>query len=88
VLEDGEISYPEEGTPQGGVVTPPTILRAAPFGQRREGFSLGNWAFCESWEMRKEPDSLTVPTEYASVRKESGSWLNDSALDHSGDSDR
>src|SRR5262249_132434 len=57
-------------------------------GQRREGFSLGNWAFCESWEMRKEPASLTVPTEYASVRKESGSWLNDSAIDHSGDSDR
>ena len=25
VLEDGEISYPEQGTPQGGVVTPPTI---------------------------------------------------------------
>ena len=27
VLEDGEISYPKEGSPQGGVVTPPTILR-------------------------------------------------------------
>src|ERR1043166_1504448 len=32
VLEDGEISYPEEGTPQGGVVTPPTIWQTAPFG--------------------------------------------------------
>jgi Reverse transcriptase (RNA-dependent DNA polymerase) len=27
VLEDGELTYPEAGTPQGGVVTPPTILR-------------------------------------------------------------
>ena len=27
VLEDGNLSFPEEGTPQGGVMTPPTMLR-------------------------------------------------------------
>jgi RNA-directed DNA polymerase len=27
VLEEGAISYPERGTPQGGVVTPPTMLQ-------------------------------------------------------------
>ena len=27
VLEDGNLSYPDEGTPQGGVITPPTILQ-------------------------------------------------------------
>ena len=27
VLEDGELTYPEAGTPQGGVITPPTMLR-------------------------------------------------------------
>ncbi|TMQ33069.1 MAG: transcription elongation factor GreAB, partial [Planctomycetota bacterium] len=27
VLEDGAIAVPEAGTPQGGVMTPPTILR-------------------------------------------------------------
>jgi RNA-directed DNA polymerase len=27
VLEDGELTYPEAGTPQGGVITPPTILQ-------------------------------------------------------------
>jgi RNA-directed DNA polymerase len=27
VMEDGSVSYPEAGTPQGGVVTPPTMLR-------------------------------------------------------------
>jgi len=27
VLEDGELTYPEAGTPQGGVLTPPTMLR-------------------------------------------------------------
>src|SRR5262249_12380048 len=32
VLEDGSVSYPEAGTPPGGVITPPTILRTAPFG--------------------------------------------------------
>jgi retron-type reverse transcriptase len=26
VLEDGTLSYPERGTPQGGVITPPTML--------------------------------------------------------------
>ena len=32
VLEDGDVSYPEAGTPQGGVITPPTIWQNAPFG--------------------------------------------------------
>ena len=27
VLEDGAVTYPEAGTPQGGVITPPTILQ-------------------------------------------------------------
>ena len=27
VLEEGAVTYPEAGTPQGGVVTPPTILQ-------------------------------------------------------------
>src|SRR5580693_9163317 len=42
VLEDGEISYPEEGTPQGGVVTPQTILQTAPDGavSKRAGVHL------------------------------------------------
>jgi group II intron reverse transcriptase/maturase len=29
VLEDGSVTFPEAGTPQGGVITPPTILRTA-----------------------------------------------------------
>src|ERR1700676_4228152 len=32
VLEDGTLTYPEAGTPQGGVITPPTILQNAPVG--------------------------------------------------------
>jgi group II intron reverse transcriptase/maturase len=32
VLEDGDLTYPEAGAPQGGVITPPTMLRSAPFG--------------------------------------------------------
>lgn len=32
VSEDGSISYPDAGSPQGGVVTPPTILQTAPGG--------------------------------------------------------
>ena len=32
VLEEGTVTYPDQGTPQGGVVTPPTILLTAPFG--------------------------------------------------------
>ena len=32
VLEDGCITLPETGTPQGGVITPPTILQNAPIG--------------------------------------------------------
>jgi group II intron reverse transcriptase/maturase len=27
VMEDGSVSYPDAGTPQGGVITPPTMLR-------------------------------------------------------------
>jgi retron-type reverse transcriptase len=27
VWEKGETSYPEKGTPQGGVITPPTMLQ-------------------------------------------------------------
>jgi RNA-directed DNA polymerase len=27
VMESGEVSRPERGTPQGGVVTPPTIMQ-------------------------------------------------------------
>jgi hypothetical protein len=27
VLEGEELTYPEAGTPQGGVITPPTMLR-------------------------------------------------------------
>ena len=27
VLEAGALSYPDKGTPQGGVITPPTILQ-------------------------------------------------------------
>ena len=27
VMEEGVISYPERGSPQGGVVTPPTMLQ-------------------------------------------------------------
>src|SRR5262249_27045837 len=79
---------PFRGGSQSGLLEQIGTLEPRPRRQRREGFCLGNWAYCESWEMRKEPASLTVPTEYASVRKESGSWLNDSAIDHSGDSDR
>jgi len=29
VMEDGNISHPDSGTPQGGVVTPPTILQTS-----------------------------------------------------------
>jgi RNA-directed DNA polymerase len=29
VLEAGAVTYPDQGTPQGGVITPPTILRTA-----------------------------------------------------------
>ena len=32
VLEQGCLTYPDSGTPQGGVITPPTMLRMAPFG--------------------------------------------------------
>ena len=32
VLEEGTVTYPDQGTPQGGVITPPTILLTAPFG--------------------------------------------------------
>ena len=27
VMEDGSISYPDAGSPQGGVITPPTMLQ-------------------------------------------------------------
>jgi retron-type reverse transcriptase len=27
VMENGSVSYPDAGSPQGGVVTPPTILQ-------------------------------------------------------------
>ena len=30
VMEDGGVSYPESGSPQGGVVTPQTILQTGP----------------------------------------------------------
>jgi hypothetical protein len=30
VLEDGCITHPEKGSPQGGVVTPPTMLQNRP----------------------------------------------------------
>ncbi len=30
VMEDGSVSYPDSGSPQGGVITPPTILQTAP----------------------------------------------------------
>jgi len=30
VLEEGKLTFPEAGTPQGGVVTPPTMLRNRP----------------------------------------------------------
>jgi hypothetical protein len=26
-MESGEVSHPDQGTPQGGVVTPPTMLQ-------------------------------------------------------------
>jgi hypothetical protein len=29
VLEDGAVWYPEAGTPQGGVATPPTMLQTS-----------------------------------------------------------
>jgi RNA-directed DNA polymerase len=32
VLEEGSVSYPEAGTPQGGVIAPPTIWQTAPCG--------------------------------------------------------
>ena len=32
VMEEGSVSYPEAGSPQGGVITPQTILQTAPFG--------------------------------------------------------
>src|SRR5689334_23963597 len=42
VMEDGSVSYPEAGTPQGGVVTPPTMLRQTPLGAslKRAGLHL------------------------------------------------
>jgi RNA-directed DNA polymerase len=30
VLEDGCVTHPESGSPQGGVVTPPTMLQNGP----------------------------------------------------------
>ena len=35
VMEDGSVSYPEAGSPQGGVVTPPTILQKWVYSLRR-----------------------------------------------------
>ena len=32
VLEEGRVHYPNEGTPQGGVITLPTMLQKAPTG--------------------------------------------------------
>src|SRR5438309_5682215 len=32
VLEEGILTYPEAGTPQGGEIAPPTILQNAPVG--------------------------------------------------------
>jgi len=32
VMEDGNVSYPTAGSPQGGEITPQTILQTAPFG--------------------------------------------------------
>jgi RNA-directed DNA polymerase len=32
VMEEGNVSYPESGSPQGGVITPQTILQTAHFG--------------------------------------------------------
>lgn len=29
VMEDGRVSYPEAGSPQGGVIAPPTILQTS-----------------------------------------------------------
>ena len=42
VLEEGVVTTPESGTPQGGVATPPTMLRMAPFGAclKRAGLHL------------------------------------------------
>jgi group II intron reverse transcriptase/maturase len=34
VLADGAVTHPEAGTPQGGVITPPTILRTWPFSRQ------------------------------------------------------
>ena len=31
VMEDGKVTYPEEGSPQGGVIAPQTILRKTGF---------------------------------------------------------
>jgi group II intron reverse transcriptase/maturase len=36
VFEGGCITYPEDGSPQGGVITPPTMLHNAPFGAIRK----------------------------------------------------
>ena len=30
VLEDGELTIPDDGTPQGGVISPPTMLQNRP----------------------------------------------------------
>jgi len=30
VLEDGSVSYPDSGSPQGGVIAPPTIWQKSP----------------------------------------------------------
>ena len=32
VMEAGQLSYPESGSPQGGVIAPPTIVQNPPFG--------------------------------------------------------
>jgi len=42
VLEDGSLTFPEAGSPQGGVFTPQTILQTAPFGavNKRAGVHL------------------------------------------------
>src|SRR5262249_51619892 len=42
VMEGGAVTYPPTGSPQGGVSTPPTMLRTAPFGAclKRAGLHL------------------------------------------------
>jgi RNA-directed DNA polymerase len=41
VMEAGTVSYPDSGSPQGGVITPPTMLHNAPFGAIRKR----GWAY-------------------------------------------